>query len=125
MTSNNLAGKRVVIIGGTAGIGLAAAILAAEQGAKVWAAGRSAGHIERAKQIAKGRFEVRLKDAVAWGLSLAILLVTVAMGWTVYADLYQVILDGFDRKLMQETAERVGPELSAVVGAPSGAGASR
>ena len=47
----------------------------------------------------KRRFEVRLGNAVAAGLSLAILLVTVAMGWTVYADLYEVILDGFDRKL--------------------------
>ena len=62
MTSNNLAGKKVVIIGGTAGIGLAAAIAAAEQGAKVWAAGRSAGHIETAKKIANGSFEVRQAD---------------------------------------------------------------
>lgn len=60
MTSNNLAGKNVVIIGGTAGIGLAAAIAAAEQGAKVWAAGRSAAHIETAKKI--GTFEVRQAD---------------------------------------------------------------
>lgn len=59
MTSNNLAGKKVVIIGGTAGIGLAAAIAAAEQGAKVWAAGRTAAHIETAKKLANGRFEVR------------------------------------------------------------------
>jgi len=62
MTSNNLAGKNVVVIGGTAGIGLAAAVAAAEQGAKVWAAGRSEGHIENAKKIANGRFEVRQAD---------------------------------------------------------------
>lgn len=62
MTSNTLAGKNVVIIGGTAGIGLAAAQAAAAAGAKVWAAGRSEGHIETAKQIANGGFEVRQAD---------------------------------------------------------------
>lgn len=62
MTSSNLAGKNVVIIGGTAGIGLAAAIAAAEQGAKVWAAGRTTAHIDNAKKIANGRFEVRQAD---------------------------------------------------------------
>ena len=62
MTSNNLAGKNVVIIGGTAGIGLAAAQAAAAAGANVWAAGRSEGHIEAAKQVANGSFEVRQAD---------------------------------------------------------------
>jgi NAD(P)-dependent dehydrogenase (short-subunit alcohol dehydrogenase family) len=62
MTSNTLAGKNVVIIGGTAGIGLAAAQAAAAAGAKVWAAGRSEGHIETAKKIANGSFEVRQAD---------------------------------------------------------------
>ena len=62
MTSNNLAGKNVVIIGGTAGIGLAAAQAAAAAGANVWAAGRSEKHIEAAKQVAKGSFEVRQAD---------------------------------------------------------------
>ncbi|MDG1025495.1 MAG: SDR family oxidoreductase [Gammaproteobacteria bacterium] len=62
MTSNTLAGKNVVIIGGTAGIGLAAAQTAAAAGAKVWAAGRSEGHIETAKKIANGSFEVRQAD---------------------------------------------------------------
>lgn len=61
MTSN-LAGKNVVIIGGTAGIGLAAAQAAAAAGANVWAAGRSEGHIEAAKQLANGSFEVRQAD---------------------------------------------------------------
>jgi len=62
MASNNLTGKNVVIIGGTAGIGLAAAQAAAAAGAKVWAAGRSEGHIEAAKQVANGSFEVRQAD---------------------------------------------------------------
>ena len=62
MTYNNLAGKNVVIIGGTAGIGLAAAQAAAAAGAMVWAAGRSEGHIESAKKIANGSFEVRQAD---------------------------------------------------------------
>lgn len=62
MPSSSLEGKRVVIIGGTAGIGLAAAQAAAAAGAKVWAAGRSAGHIENAKAVANGAFEVRQAD---------------------------------------------------------------
>lgn len=62
MTMNNLSGKNVVIIGGTAGIGLAAAIAAAEQGANVWAAGRTEAHIATAKAAANGRFEVRQAD---------------------------------------------------------------
>ena len=62
MTTNNLAGKNVVIIGGTAGIGLAAAQAAAEAGARVWAAGRTEAHIEKAREIANGAFEVRQAD---------------------------------------------------------------
>ena len=62
MTTNNLTGKNVVIIGGTAGIGLAAAQAAAELGANVWAAGRSEAHIEKAKQASNGAFEVRQAD---------------------------------------------------------------
>ena len=62
MSNNNLAGKNVVIIGGTAGIGLATAIAASEAGAKVWAAGRSEAHIENAKKISGGKFEVRQAD---------------------------------------------------------------
>ncbi len=60
--SNNLSGKNVVIIGGTAGIGLATAELACEMGAKVWVAGRSQTHIEHAKSLSAGRFEVRQAD---------------------------------------------------------------
>lgn len=59
---NNLEGKNVVIIGGTAGIGLATAIAAAEMGANVWAAGRSEAHIEKAKAASGGKFEVRQAD---------------------------------------------------------------
>lgn len=62
MTVATLAGKNVVIIGGTAGIGLATAIAASEQGAKVWAAGRSEANLEKARQVANGKFEVRQAD---------------------------------------------------------------
>lgn len=62
MTMNNLAGKNVVVIGGTAGIGLATAMAASELGAKVWAVGRSAAHIAKAKAAGKGKFEVRQAD---------------------------------------------------------------
>ena len=48
-TSAALAGKNIVVIGGTSGIGLATAIAAGLSGAKVWAAGRSAGHMEKAQ----------------------------------------------------------------------------
>ena len=50
MQANNaaLSGKNVVVIGGTSGIGLATAIAAAQLGAKVWAAGRSAAHMDKA-----------------------------------------------------------------------------
>ena len=62
MTGNNLAGKNVVIIGGTAGIGLATAVAAAALGANVWAAGRTEAHIEKAKAVSAGKFEVRQAD---------------------------------------------------------------
>jgi NAD(P)-dependent dehydrogenase (short-subunit alcohol dehydrogenase family) len=62
MPSSSIAGKNVVIIGGTAGIGLAAAQAAAAAGARVWVAGRSEKHIENAKQVAQGAFEVRQAD---------------------------------------------------------------
>lgn len=48
----NLEGQKVVVIGGTSGIGLATAMQAQELGAEVWAVGRSAKNIEKAKSIA-------------------------------------------------------------------------
>lgn len=62
MSSNKLEGKKVVVIGGTAGIGLATAKMAAAMGAQVWAAGRSQEHIDKAKAISGGSFEVRQAD---------------------------------------------------------------
>ena len=62
MTANTLAGKNVVIIGGTAGIGLATAQAASAAGARVWVAGRAEAHCEKARAISKGSFEVRQAD---------------------------------------------------------------
>lgn len=62
MTTSNLAGKKIVIIGGTAGIGLATALAAAEQGAVVWAAGRTEANLDKARQLADGRFSVVQAD---------------------------------------------------------------
>lgn len=62
MTTDTLAGKNVVIIGGTAGIGLATAVAASELGAKVWAVGRSEAHIEKTKEVAGGAFQVCQAD---------------------------------------------------------------
>jgi len=62
MSSSKLAGKNVVIIGGTAGIGLAAAAAAAELGANVWAAGRTEANLDRARGVADGRFKVVQAD---------------------------------------------------------------
>jgi len=59
---SNLSGKNVVIIGGTSGIGLATAIAASEQGAKVWAAGRSAEHMEKARKATAGKVELVTLD---------------------------------------------------------------
>ncbi len=47
----NLHHKRVVVIGGSAGIGLATAIEAAKQGASIVIAGRSAEKLEQAKKV--------------------------------------------------------------------------
>lgn len=62
MTENTLSGKNVVIIGGTAGIGLATAVAASKLGANVWAAGRTEAHIEKAKAVAAGSFQVVQAD---------------------------------------------------------------
>ena len=57
-----LKGTRVVVVGGTSGIGLATARLAAVRGARVVATGRSAERIERAASAAPG-IEFRRLDA--------------------------------------------------------------
>lgn len=62
MASNNLEGKNIVIIGGTAGIGLATAVAAAKAGANVWAAGRSEENLERARKATGGGVELRQLD---------------------------------------------------------------
>lgn len=62
MGTSRLAGKNVVIVGGTAGIGLATAVAAAELGANVWAAGRTQANLENARAIAAGRFRVVQAD---------------------------------------------------------------
>lgn len=62
MTTNNIAGKKLVIIGGTSGIGLATAIAASDLGAQVWVAGRSQGNIDKANAASDGKFQVRQAD---------------------------------------------------------------
>ncbi len=57
-----LAGKNVVVIGGTSGIGLATAIAASELGAKVWAAGRSSAHMEKARTATNGKVNLVTLD---------------------------------------------------------------
>ena len=53
MTTGNLTDKTVVIIGGTAGIGLATVVAASEAGAKVWVAGRSQTNLDKARSVAR------------------------------------------------------------------------
>lgn len=48
-SASALAGKNVIVIGGTSGIGLATVIAAAQLGARVWAGGRSAEHMDKAR----------------------------------------------------------------------------
>ncbi len=57
-----LTGTRVVVVGGTSGIGLATARLAAERGARVVATGRSVERIRRTASAAPG-VELRRLDA--------------------------------------------------------------
>lgn len=58
----SLQGKNVVVIGGTSGIGLATALAAADEGATVWAAGRSQEHLEKAGAIAEGKVALTQLD---------------------------------------------------------------
>ncbi|MDC3340037.1 SDR family NAD(P)-dependent oxidoreductase [bacterium] len=60
--TSSLEGKKIVVIGGTAGIGLAVANMATAAGAKVWAAGRSQSHIDKAIIASEGLFQVRQAD---------------------------------------------------------------
>lgn len=53
-----LNGKNIVVIGGTSGIGLATAIAAAKLGGTVWACGRSAEHLEKARTATDGQVEL-------------------------------------------------------------------
>src|SRR5690606_10976156 len=53
-----LQGKNVVVIGGTSGIGLATAVAASKLGARVWACGRSAEHMEKAREATEGKVEL-------------------------------------------------------------------
>ena len=59
---NDLSNQKVAIIGGTSGIGLAAAIQAAEQGATVFAASRNQETIDKAKQLAPSNIEFSSVD---------------------------------------------------------------
>lgn len=58
----DLENQKVVIIGGTSGIGLAAAISAAEHGAVVYAASRSESTIAKAKEHAPREINFRVAD---------------------------------------------------------------
>ncbi len=58
----SLSGKNVVVIGGTSGIGLATAIAASELGANVFAAGRTAAHLEKARAKAGTRVHFMCAD---------------------------------------------------------------
>ncbi|MEX2334341.1 MAG: SDR family oxidoreductase [Pseudohongiella sp.] len=53
-----LNGKNVVVIGGTSGIGLATVVAASKLGARVWACGRSAEHMEKARTATEGKVEL-------------------------------------------------------------------
>lgn len=59
---NKLENQNVVIVGGTAGIGLATAIACSEAGAHVYAAGRSVENIEKAKKTAPAKINFRALD---------------------------------------------------------------
>ena len=58
----DLSGKNVVVIGGTSGIGLATAAAAARLGANVWAVGRSAAHIEKARSQLGEQVQIESAD---------------------------------------------------------------
>lgn len=59
----SLAGQRIVLIGGSSGIGLATAKMAASRGASIVIAGRSAERLEAARREVGGRVEAHALDA--------------------------------------------------------------
>lgn len=59
----SLTGRRIVLIGGSSGIGLATARMAASRGAQVVIAGRSAERLESARQATDGDVEAHILDA--------------------------------------------------------------
>lgn len=59
----SLAGQRIVLIGGSSGIGLATAKMAASRGASIVIAGRSAERLEAARREVGGRAEAHALDA--------------------------------------------------------------
>ena len=64
MSELSLAGKRIVVIGGTAGMGLSAAIAFIKEGAKVVVTGRDSSHIDEANGRFSGNGLAILSDAV-------------------------------------------------------------
>jgi len=58
----DLKGKNVVVVGGTSGIGYGIVKLAAEQGANVWALGRTQKYIDEAKKTAPDNVEFASVD---------------------------------------------------------------
>lgn len=67
MAKHRLAGKRIVVIGGTAGMGLSAALAMIEEGANIVATGRDIQHTEEANQRFKENGFAMLSDAVEEG----------------------------------------------------------
>lgn len=67
MAKNWLEGKRIVVIGGTAGIGLSAALAFVSEGAKVVVTGRDALHVEEASSKLRENGVALLSDAVVEG----------------------------------------------------------
>ena len=64
MTAKGLSNKRIVIIGGTTGMGLSAAKAFVEEGANVIAVGRNPESVAKAKMILGDHAEVMVADAM-------------------------------------------------------------
>src|SRR5690348_1953550 len=63
MSKEWLLEKRIVIIGGTAGMGLSAAIACIEEGAKIVAVGKNPEHVEEAESKLKNNGVIITGDA--------------------------------------------------------------